>query len=695
MCRVIGGNSTQNTTTHPHILRHWRRRSADVGGLHLATSGAGQGQGWMGGEPVEPDTDFAELLTDMFTETRTSVNDNSLDAPPLDLPESARSRLIHSLDRWNFEPHLLLDDELQACAVIMFEALLRVEGMSEIIPLTQLQISTFIHHLRKLYRGNTYHNFEHAVDVLQAVQSYLKSAGMVPPPTILFEPHRTWRPKKAFDNGQLVSCLGLRELFILYVAAIGHDVAHPGVTNGFMKNTNAPLSVMYAHTSPLENMHCHFLLQAMRHNGLSVLLEDPQYGSHVRKILVQSVLATDMGVHEDFMQRLHNMLNGESGTLCQRQMLICQAILKNADISNPTRPFLVSRHWANALMQEWIRQASFEQELQMKPSVPFTDGPLAEAGGQKYFISAFAKPLLELTERAIPEMNMYKTQCKSNLKAWTKKLAILEQEKLTRQPSTQNLTAPPLSASSSQSTSSVAPSPTPTPPPPSTSCSSISGASPIPPPISPRPSDYFTNAFRMTLPKSKSHTGSESLFDTDTLNGHAPASPTESESVSSILSPASESSSGSASMLSSVPPFGRTSTSPSTAGSSTAPMPSAHEVIRAASKVGTLRHQSSKIFHTRKDVRSSWCAPLGDSPMPSLDVDISRLLLQPSAAARNSTNPPPADRNLNGALLLDATVTPRRAQAATRGNGPVVVLHSPPSSPGAADRQPSRLQVSP
>lgn len=96
---------------------------------------------------------------------------------------------------------------------------------------------------------------------------------------------------------------------------------------------------MYAHTSPLENMHCHFLLQAMRHNGLSVLLEDPQYGSHVRKILVQSVLATDMGVHEDFMQRLHNMLNGESGTLCQRQMLICQAILKNADISNPVRGF--------------------------------------------------------------------------------------------------------------------------------------------------------------------------------------------------------------------------------------------------------------------------------------------------------------------------------------------------------------------
>lgn len=32
--------------------RKWRRRSADVGGLHLATKGLGQGQGWMGGDPL-------------------------------------------------------------------------------------------------------------------------------------------------------------------------------------------------------------------------------------------------------------------------------------------------------------------------------------------------------------------------------------------------------------------------------------------------------------------------------------------------------------------------------------------------------------------------------------------------------------------------------------------------------------------
>lgn len=34
-------------------VKDWRRRSADIGGLHLATENSSQGQGWMGGQPGE------------------------------------------------------------------------------------------------------------------------------------------------------------------------------------------------------------------------------------------------------------------------------------------------------------------------------------------------------------------------------------------------------------------------------------------------------------------------------------------------------------------------------------------------------------------------------------------------------------------------------------------------------------------
>ena len=99
------------------------------------------------------------------------------------------------------------------------------------------QISAFVHHLRRIYRlENSYHNFEHALDVLQATYSYLQEAGIVPSVKVLYHPTRTWVPKKVFDDGSLVTTLRPEEIFLLFIAAIGHDVGHPGFSNHFMVN---------------------------------------------------------------------------------------------------------------------------------------------------------------------------------------------------------------------------------------------------------------------------------------------------------------------------------------------------------------------------------------------------------------------------------------------------------------------------
>jgi 3'5'-cyclic nucleotide phosphodiesterase len=162
-----------------------------------------------------------------------------------------------------------------------------------------------------------------------------------------------WRPDKN-DADALASSLDAEDVFTLYIAAIGHDVGHPGFTNVFMvrasyyifvqrylnahilqKNAKTPLSTIYNDKSALEQMHLALLLRVMRHHGLGHLLDRPDSGPSLRKLLLSTVLATDMSVHNAFMSRLKAFVDGEDISLEQRKILICQAMIKCADISNP------------------------------------------------------------------------------------------------------------------------------------------------------------------------------------------------------------------------------------------------------------------------------------------------------------------------------------------------------------------------
>lgn len=123
---------------------------------------------------------------------------------------------------------------------------------------------------------------------------------------------------------------------------------------------------MYDHKSALEQMHCAFLLPIMKRHGLAHLLSRelrPSSSSSsqpvpsstainssasgstkvptLRKLLLDTVLATDMGVHKEFMERFGRLMDHpEEFDIVQARILICQALIKCADISNPVRILL-------------------------------------------------------------------------------------------------------------------------------------------------------------------------------------------------------------------------------------------------------------------------------------------------------------------------------------------------------------------
>merc|ERR1719198_2507193 len=88
------------------------------------------------------------------------------------------------------------------------------------------------------------------------------------------------------------------EQFALLIAAIAHDLGHPGVNNGFLSEVGHELALQYNDRSPLENMHCARLYQILSNKETNVFqkLTKEQYRV-VRKHCIEMILHTDMMGH--------------------------------------------------------------------------------------------------------------------------------------------------------------------------------------------------------------------------------------------------------------------------------------------------------------------------------------------------------------------------------------------------------------
>ena len=111
------------------------------------------------------------------------------------------------------------------------------------------------------------------------------------------------------------------------------------LTRPTKKNAQAPLSSLYDHNSPLEQLHYTLLLHILRRQGFGFLLDNVHSAPHFRKLLAETVLATDMRVHSQFMERFRQIVNGAEVDHWTKRVLVCQALIKAADISNPVIKF--------------------------------------------------------------------------------------------------------------------------------------------------------------------------------------------------------------------------------------------------------------------------------------------------------------------------------------------------------------------
>jgi cAMP-specific phosphodiesterase 4 len=213
--------------------------------------------------------------------------------------------------------------------------------------------------------------------------------------------------------------------FAALLAAIVHDVGHPGVNNLFLIASKHKLALTYNDKSPLENMHANFAFEVMLVDKCNVLGNFPKdQVLGIRRAMIEMILATDNAKHAKYLDILNtriskgDMFDEKSGV--EDQITLLRIALHAADVSNPAKRVDLYKKWTGFIVEEFYCQGDKERELDL-PIGAINDrkNPIPEAKFQVGFISAIVLPLYNSFSR-IPGMNI--SHCvdmlNKNLQMW-------------------------------------------------------------------------------------------------------------------------------------------------------------------------------------------------------------------------------------------------------------------------------------
>lgn len=166
-----------------------------------------------------------------------------------------------------------------------------LEGMyldfkvDEILKTSKYVIQNFIVAMKSHYHPNPFHNFLHAFSVVHATYLLLTTTSAA----------------QMLQPLDIASCL---------IAALGHDVDHPGHTNGFEIVSGSQLALLYSDESVLERHHAYTTFRLMAKEKNANLLQNlsPADFRQARKFIVTAILGTDMANHFKFCEALEKTL---------------------------------------------------------------------------------------------------------------------------------------------------------------------------------------------------------------------------------------------------------------------------------------------------------------------------------------------------------------------------------------------------
>lgn len=319
------------------------------------------------------------------------------------------------IESWNLDLlSMSREDELKVMLYIFFDSRIGKKTGSVWIPVGTFH--QFHHSIQSRYLDLPYHNFTHACDVVASVF-------------------------RIFCRLRCNVWLSDIDCYALLVAALAHDVGHPGRTTPFLLETGHELALRYNDSSPLENMHCATLFEVCRQpnaNAFGKFGKDAY--KQARKVSIQAILHTDNARHVEMVKDLQKVYDQcmlrcdqeSSNTSDENSDEYCSEVLVKdghlslwhglflhlADVSTPLKPWKINVQWATRVQDEFFDQGDEEKRLGIPVGMLNDRDKVNRSGTEHGFINFLVGPLALSAVCIFPPLHHLVVQMRSNMQAW-------------------------------------------------------------------------------------------------------------------------------------------------------------------------------------------------------------------------------------------------------------------------------------
>eukprot|EP00931_Biecheleriopsis_adriatica_P056601 TRINITY_DN33541_c0_g1_i1.p1 TRINITY_DN33541_c0_g1~~TRINITY_DN33541_c0_g1_i1.p1 ORF type:complete len:705 (-),score=159.58 TRINITY_DN33541_c0_g1_i1:18-2132(-) len=328
-----------------------RHRKEELPSLSLSTCG------WLGKEPTSRRNVIAE-------DVRRQVSENGLEGsvqlraaskcPGSQFFQTLELARDCSVGRWEFPALNVARDHGNVLRIVGIDLLLSFNMLSRSCA------DEFLKTLESSYKeDNPYHSNAHAADMANSFSFMLRACH------------------------DIKSVLSPARQICMFVAALGHDVGHPGFSNLFHINSSHELAIVYNDRSILENFHAAELMRILARpygkQGTKLLagLSQQQFQTQ-KQTMIRFILSTDMSKHFPELAEFRLALDSKKFDPVETaadQDTALMWLFRAADISHAAKPWDLHEEWSKRITQEFHSQGDEEKRLGLPVS------PLCEREG--------------------------------------------------------------------------------------------------------------------------------------------------------------------------------------------------------------------------------------------------------------------------------------------------------------------------